>query len=192
MSPSRPRRGLEVVRAAIAAFAVFAAFACGSDKADDAKRNAKLRTRDWSTAPLKRVKTVVKDVAFSIELPDGLHRDSGSISTNWSVEGTAHLVSPVIHVAVSETRLPSDVDAAASQYMMSTATIESKKAIPGGYLVVFHDRNKARVSARVYLRVTERRTLYCEASQSRGGGVPNADAVMDWLARICSSLKLEQ
>lgn len=179
------------VRAVIVAAAVAGVCACGSDKTDS-KARTKPGDRDWASAPLKRVKASAKNIAFSVEVPDGLHRETTPISTNWSVEGSATFVSPIINVAVSEVAMPADADAAAKRYLPKTMVVATKQTLPGGYLVVYHSANKSRVGARVYLKINDKRTLYCEASQARPGGVANAAKVMDWLARVCRSLKLER
>jgi len=181
----------DLLRAIVVAAAVAGVCACGSDKTDS-KAKRKPGDRDWASAPLNRVRSSVKKVAFSIEVPDGMRHDTTTIATDWFVEGTAHLVSPMIHVAVSQVGLPRDADAAASRYMMKSMVIRTKQALPGGYLVVYHNAKKSRVGARVYLAISDRRTLFCEASQARPGGVPNAANVMDWLATVCRSLKLER
>ncbi len=101
-------------------------------------------------------------------------------------------MSPREHVKVSELPPSPDLDTAVkrSLIMSKKDTVKGKRVLTnGGFLVVHHNAKKTKINATVHLKLTATRTLYCGASQSRGGGVPDADAVMDWLAKLCSSLQ---
>ncbi len=169
------------------------AVSCGKGS-DKAKAKVKPGSEDWAKRSLSRVEATAKKVGFSIELPAGLEKSKDDISASWTVPGNARFVSPKVHVNVSEMPPPATMaDAVRRSLLMSKKdTVKAKRTLAnGGFLVIHHNAKKTKVHARVHLRLSPKRTLYCGASQSRGGGVPNADAVMDWLGKICGSLQLK-
>jgi len=172
------------------ALALVTACSSSGDKADKAK--ARRGDKDWAKLPLKRVNAVAKKVPFTIELPDGLEKSVDSIQVSWHFPGERRFVTPRVAVNISELPPPLTMkDAVSRSLIMSKKdTVKAKRAVDGGFLVVHHNAKKSKINATVHLKLSDKRTLYCNASQSRGGGIPNADAIMDWLAKICTTVKL--
>ena len=67
--------------------------------------------------------------------------------------------------------------------------IAKQEQTADGFVLVYHTKNNGIV--RVHTLKTKGDTnLFCRASQAKTGGVPNPDATMAWLEKLCGSLTL--
>ena len=168
-------------RLAIAALCVGLLAACGGKKDAPGK--------DWSDKALSPVKDKAKEVPFTISLPEGMKLEphSDELTRSWEPDLDDAFSEP--HVAVSYASIPPKSLDQFLEYAMldDTFTVAKKQELADGYVYVAHTANKGYVKVTRLVRKDDT-TLECRASQAKQNGVPNADATMTWLEKICMSL----
>lgn len=170
----------------IALALVLVLVACGKDEPG----------KDWSGKPLDAtIEDKVNGKAFRILAPKGMKLDDiggagpDAISKHWLADVGDYFSEPSF--TVSYDSIPAkDLDGFLADAMLDDKDVVAKKeATADGFVLVTHTKNKGIVRAFVGKAKGDVH-LKCRASQARTGGVPNPDATMAWLERLCLSLTI--
>lgn len=155
---------------------------------------------DWSQAPLDTtIESSVKEVPFTLSLPRGwrystAHErkeyDPQQITKEWRPDAENYFNEPSVTVAYAGEPAKS-LDAFVRETMLDAAkdVIEKETQTHDGYVLAYHSRSQGVLRVEM-LKTKGDQSLYCRASQARGGGVKNPAATLAWLEKVCDSLTL--
>ncbi|HEY5922419.1 MAG TPA: hypothetical protein VIV11_12145 [Kofleriaceae bacterium] len=155
---------------------------------------------DWSNKPLDAtIESKVKGIAFKLAVPAGFkfqalgnqsEDDPGLIAKRWRPDVANYLSEPsvsVSFVASTPTNMRAFTDSAMLD--MDKNVIAKQETTPDGFVMLTHTTDKATVRAHV-VKPKGDVAVACRAHQTKMGGVPNPDATMAWLEKLCASLTL--
>lgn len=155
---------------------------------------------DWSAKPLDAtIENKVNNVAFKLSVPKGWTFDAASgekeddpaaISKEWRPDMKDYFSEPSVTISFAAIP-PKDLPGFIKDAMLDEGkdVIAKQEQTADGFVLVYHTKNNGIV--RVHTLKTKGDTnLFCRASQAKTGGVPNPDATMAWLEKLCGSLTL--
>jgi hypothetical protein len=143
--------------------------ACGSKGGGLAK--------EWGDKPLKSVDDKVKDLAFTISLPDGLEREAGD-RPEWR-HGAIDADGPRFHVFLSPLPLRKlDDTLKEEQIQLKDATA---KEVDGAQVITSAPK---RIEVRVH-RAAGDKDFSCWGSYVTDSTLDDRDAMLAWLEKVC-------
>lgn len=147
--------------------------------------------RDWSNVSLdETVESSVKNANFAIQLPKGWKRDvNEELMKGWRPQNVEDYTSePSVTVGYVQ-QPPQSLDAYIKSLTFVGGTpIVDKKLMNADYLVVVSHTDDNGTVKVDYMTHKGDTYVGCSAFQMRHGGVPNPQATMEWLERVCRSL----
>jgi len=150
--------------------------------------------KDWSGKPLKTVAGTVNKVAFTIDLPEQMKKDSASseLTMMWKADMSDYFSEPSAMVSYASIPAKNMADFKKYNFVGKKEVIAKEKELDGkkGFLLIHHTKNKGLLTV-LALHFKDGKALSCRASQAKGGGVPNFTATMAWLEKICMSVKFK-
>lgn len=147
---------------------------------------------DWSERSLSAKTVTLGEVSFEIGLPDGMKKSealSGEERSAWKADKSDNFAAPTI--TVSLTSMPSSIDEAISSAMIEADgfTVVKKEKTASGF-VVSAKKGKGQIRALSWVDAGDE-AIRCGASQANNDGVPNLDASLAWLEKVCTSVEPE-
>lgn len=154
---------------------------------------------DWSDKPLDvTIESAVYQVPFKLSVPQGWkfrgsgpdREDDPALLVKTWAPATKAPGEPRVSI-VYEALPPDDLEGAikAAGFRDTDGGLIKKEQTATGFVLVRHSKTKAVLWVYVLQRKGDH-ALACRATQASHGGVPNADAELVWLERLCASLTL--
>jgi hypothetical protein len=144
--------------------------------------------KDWTQRPLKTVTGTTKEVAFSIELPDGMEKqdDGGMVRFDFHIDGRHK--TPEISVGTA------DYAPTLDDYLKTEPGVTNwirKDTLPDGYIVSYENSSyKGREDYLVFARrAIGGKTLTCNARVTPWTKGATTKDKLPALEKICLSLK---
>jgi hypothetical protein len=146
---------------------------------------------NWSGKKLVAQTGSVDDIAFTIDIPEGLPRD-GKQPGDWGDSKGALEHAPKIITWTIEVRRVQSLDDAKYNATSSSRnkTWVRGDARPNGWAVTYAEPDKSRIEAVTYRQATDELYVKCKAFQDTGDGeLPSYEKTREMLEKICDSLK---
>ncbi len=147
---------------------------------------------EWSSVALDdTIESRVRNVNFAITLPKGWKRDvNEELMKGWHPDVEDFMSAPSVTVGYVQ-QPPQSLDEYIERLGFEGQRIVDKKIMNADYLVVVsHNVENGLVTVDY---VTHKGDAYigCSAFQMRSRGVPNPQATMEWLERMCRTLTIK-
>lgn len=158
---------------------------------------------DRSELPLARVRAAIDGLPFSLELPDGMKLEQGTISAEWSFLDVEPYTAPAVIVRREDSAVaPRDLDKLAQQVTALSLdkpplVVTTRSQLPDGGLLVTAGRSDGQYFTLQAIHRRGEQVLRCQVIQRTGTGepgerpIPAFEATRAWAERICASLKFE-
>jgi hypothetical protein len=148
-------------------------------------------TPDWSGKKLVPETGEIDDIAFTIDVPQGLPRSKRN-KADWDTDEQEDVFVPKIYTSTIEIARIQDLDKA--KY---NATLDAKAKTwvreqqkPDSIALTMADPDKSRIEAITYVQANDTQYIKCKAVQATGEGpLPSYAKTRQMLETICDSLK---
>ncbi len=146
---------------------------------------------DWSGKKLVPETGEIDDIAFTIDVPQGLPRSKRN-KADWDTDEQEEVYFPKIYTSTIEIARIQDLDKA--KY---NATLDAKaktwvreQSRPDSWALTMANPDKGRIEAITYVKATDELFIKCKAVQASGEGpLPSYAKTRQMLETICDSLK---
>lgn len=147
---------------------------------------------NWSSVALDdTIESSVMNVNFEIKLPKGWKRDvNDELMKGWRPDVEDYTSAPSVTVGYVQ-QPPQSLDAYIKSLTFEGKPIVVKKIMNADYLVVVSHTVENEIVKVDYMSHKGDTYIGCSAFQMRPGGVPNPQATMEWLERLCKTLTIK-
>jgi hypothetical protein len=162
--------------------------ACGGKKDEKGKKDDG-PGQDWSAKALKPVDGAIGEVKFTIDLPEGFKVDNqGDVNIAWRPDLDDYFSEPSVQVLLASIPAKTPEDFVQNAMLGKNDEVLKSEKTADGFWLEYATKNKGILRVSVQKTLGEK-TLVCNASQAKQGGVPNFEATRAWLGKICGSMK---
>jgi hypothetical protein len=147
---------------------------------------------DWSRVALDdTIESSLLNADFQIKIPKGWKRSrNDQLVKGWRPDVEDFMSAPSVTVGLVG-QPPQNLDAYIEGLTFPGTPIVDKKIMNADYLVVVSHTVENDIVKVDYMSHKGDTYIGCSAFQMKDGGVPNPQATMEWLERLCKSLTIE-
>jgi hypothetical protein len=147
---------------------------------------------DWSSVGLDdTIESSVMNAKFEIKLPKGWKPDvNEEHMKGWRPDVKDFMSAPSVTVGYVE-QPPQSLDGYIQSLTFPGTPIVDKKIMNADYLVVVSHTVDNGIVKVDYMSHKGDTHIGCSAFQMRDGGVPNPQATMEWLEKLCKTLTIK-